>query len=181
MSNWSRIARRIRVPLGFGVAILYLVLAQPTRASIVAGTAIVILGLALRAISSGHVNKNEQLTTSGPYAYVRNPLYLGSLLMAGGFALAARNGWIVGILALTFLGIYLPVIYAEERFLQKQFPEFEEYSRHVPRLLPRLHAYGDARNRFSRDLYWKHREYNALLGAAAMVTALVGKLCWWPR
>ena len=94
MASWPQIARRIRVPLGFGFAVLYVWLAQPTSLSILAGGCLALPGLVMRGIASGHVTKNEQLTMSGPYAYVRNPLYLGSLVLAAGFAVAARS-WVI--------------------------------------------------------------------------------------
>jgi protein-S-isoprenylcysteine O-methyltransferase Ste14 len=178
MPNWSRIARRIRVPLGFAFAILYGWLAGPSSVSIVLGWLLVIPGLAIRALASGHVRKNEQLTTSGPYAYTRNPLYLGSLILALGFVVASRSWWIAGVMALMFLAIYIPVIKSEEAYLRSQFGEFDQYAQAVPRLIPRLRTAGKGGACFSKDLYLKHREYNALLGAAAVTAFLVGKLLW---
>jgi protein-S-isoprenylcysteine O-methyltransferase Ste14 len=179
MPEWSRIARRVRVPLGFAFAVLYLGMARPTWTSIAVGTFVAAPGILLRALASGHVKKNEELTTSGPYAYTRNPLYLGSLIMAVGFAIAARSWWIGVLLAIYFLTVYLPVIRAEEGYLRKTFPGFEEYIRHVPRLLPKLSGFGNGTGAFSWDLYRKHREYNAVLGTAAVMAALVAKLWWW--
>src|SRR5437879_13497193 len=128
MAEWSRVARRIRVPLGFIFAVLYFWLARPTWRSMIVGALIVLPGLLLRALASGHVRKNEELTTSGPYAYIRHPLYLGSLIMASGFALAARSWWIALMTALIFLIIYVPVMLAEETFLRQRFPQFEDYA-----------------------------------------------------
>jgi len=176
MASWPAIARRIRVPLGFAFAILYVWLAKPTAISILIGTALIVPGLVVRALASGHVQKNEQLTTSGPYAYTRNPLYLGSLILAAGFALAARSWWVAIAMAVFFLAVYMPVIRAEEAFLRERFPQFDDYARDVPRLLPRLTAVASGRGSFSWELYWKHREYNALLGSAAMMAALAAKL-----
>ncbi|HKN35407.1 MAG TPA: isoprenylcysteine carboxylmethyltransferase family protein [Terriglobales bacterium] len=181
MASWPQIARRIRVPLGFGFAVLYVWLAQPTSLSILAGGCLALPGLVMRGIASGHVTKNEQLTMSGPYAYVRNPLYLGSLVLAAGFAVAARSWVIVIVMAVMFAAVYLPVIRSEEVFLRQKFPKYEEYSRHVPRLLPRFTAFGNACGTFSRELYWKHREYNAILGVALMIAALVAKMRWLSR
>ena len=79
---WSRIARRIRVPLGFVFAAFYLWRAKPTWTSLAIGAAIALLGIFVRAVASGHVEKNRELTMTGPYAYVRNPLYLGSIIIA---------------------------------------------------------------------------------------------------
>lgn len=179
--TWATIARRIRVPLGFAFTALYFWLAKPTAVSILIGLGLIIPGLMIRALASGHVQKNEQLTTTGPYGYTRNPLYLGSLILAVGFAISARNWWIGAGLVLMFLAIYLPVIRGEEKFLRENFPEFAEYARQVPRLLPRLRSFGDARGRFSWDLYWKHREYNATLGSVALLAALMAKLIWISR
>src|SRR5437879_2883926 len=66
--TWARVARRIRVPLGFVLAGAYLWLARPTWTSILIGLALIVTGLVIRAMASGHVQKNEQLATSGPYA-----------------------------------------------------------------------------------------------------------------
>jgi protein-S-isoprenylcysteine O-methyltransferase Ste14 len=145
------------------------------------GSALIIPGLAIRALASGHVQKNQQLATTGPYAYTRNPLYLGSLILAAGFAFSARNWWIGAGLVLIFLAIYLPVIHDEETFLQEHFPEFAEYARHVPRLLPRLSSFKGVRGAFSWGLYWQHREYNATLGSVAVIAALAAKLLWVRR
>jgi protein-S-isoprenylcysteine O-methyltransferase Ste14 len=176
MAEWSRIARRIRVPLGFVLAVLYFWLARPTWRFIALGAILIVPGLLVRALASGHVRKNEALATSGPYAYTRNPLYLGSLLIGVGFAIAARSWWVGVALVVMFFAIYLPVIRDEEAFLRQRFPEFEEYARRVPRMFPRLVVRENDAAAFSIGLYLKHREYNALLGALAIVAALVGKM-----
>jgi hypothetical protein len=183
MAEYSRIARRIRVPLGFVFAVLYFWLARPTWRSIALGAIGILPGLLIRALASGHVRKNEALATSGPYAYTRNPLYLGSLLIGIGFAVAARSWWVGVVLAVMFFAIYVPVIRDEEVFLRQKFPEFEDYARRVPRMWPRIFPRGPSRSaiqdttgRFSFDLYLKHREYNALLGSALLTCALIIKL-----
>jgi hypothetical protein len=126
------------------------------------------------------VRKNESLATSGPYAYTRNPLYLGSLLIGLGFALAAGSWWVVAALVVMFFAVYLPVIRDEEAFLRRTFPEFDEYARLVPRMFPRLPPHArdekEASAGFSLQLYLKHREYNALLGALAMMGGLIFKI-----
>jgi len=179
--SWSRIARRIRVPLGFALAALYLWLAQPTWGSILAGGVIAFGGLLLRAVASGHISKDSELTTSGPYACTRNPLYLGSLVLAVGFAVAGRSWWVLLAIVVLFTAIYIPVIRSEEAFLRTRFPEFDAYAEGVPRLLPRLRKSRSAPGSFSRERYLRHREYNALLGTAAMIGALAAKLRWIGR
>lgn len=177
--NWGRVARRIRVPLGFAFALVFLWLARPTPMFLLLGLVLVVPGLLLRGYASGYVKKNAELTTTGPYAYTRNPLYLGSMLIAFGFAVAARSFWIAGVLVVLFAAIYIPVIRSEEDFLRSAFPAFDAYAATVPRLLPRLvAARGSASTQgvFSAALYRKHREYHALLGAAGMYAALILKL-----
>jgi protein-S-isoprenylcysteine O-methyltransferase Ste14 len=178
LPSWNEIARRIRVPLGFLFAAAYIWLAHPTKFSIAIGTTISVLGLAIRAFASGHVKKNEVLTISGPYAYTRNPLYFGSLVLAIGFAVASRSWW-VGLIVLTmFFAVYFPVIRSEEQFLRAKFPEFDRYASNVPLLFPRFRTNQSSSDSFSWHLYWKHREYDAALGTLFMVAALVAKSIW---
>jgi protein-S-isoprenylcysteine O-methyltransferase Ste14 len=119
--TWSRVARRIRVPLSFAFAVAYIWLAHPTRTSLLAGALVLAPGLVLRGLASGHVQKDKQLTTSGPYAYTRNPLYLGSLILAAGFIVAARSWWIPAILLVMFVAIYVPVL-AKSAIFVRPFP-----------------------------------------------------------
>src|SRR5260221_4361172 len=174
--TWSRVACRIRVPLVLILAIVFVLLAHPTRASLIAGALVLLPGLVLRGLASGHVQKDKQLTTSGPYAYTRNPLYLGSLMLAAGFAIAARSWWIVAVMLLMFAMIYVPVIAGEERYLRQTFPDYDDYARHVPRMLPRLTPYGNQQSAYSSARYWKHREYEASIGCAVVLAILVVKL-----
>jgi protein-S-isoprenylcysteine O-methyltransferase Ste14 len=176
--TWSRVARRIRVPVGFIFAVVFVLLARPTRASLIVGALVLLPGLALRGLASGHVQKDKQLTTSGPYAYTRNPLYLGSLILAAGFAIAARSWWIVAIMLVMFALIYVPVIAGEERYLRRTFPGYDDYARHVPRMLPRLTRYGSHQSAYSSARYWKHREYEASIGCVVVLAVLVAKLVW---
>ncbi len=177
IARWQRIARRIRVPLGFVAAALYLFelwrrAPQPT--AIAWSLALVLPGLWLRGYAAGYVKKNRELTQTGPYAHTRNPLYLGSMLIAAGFAVALLS-WTVGIVLLGgFLFIYIPVIASEERFLRATFSDFDAYCRRVPRLLPRFTPAKTevTSGNFSFALYLRHREYNAAIGAALLYASL---------
>src|ERR1700722_2531546 len=190
--SWQRVARRIRVPLGFLTAIVFLVEVArrpPHPIAIAWSLALVLPGLALRAAASGTVKKNRELAVTGPYAYTRNPLYLGSTLIAAGFALALLSWPVALLLAVGFAAIYIPVIASEELFLRATFPEFESYCRSVPRFIPRLTAArvprelsqaavsqpvtDAATGGFSFGLYLKHREYNSALGAALLYLSLL--------
>jgi protein-S-isoprenylcysteine O-methyltransferase Ste14 len=179
--NWMRKARRIRVPLGFAFAAFYVWRARPNWTSVLVGMAVAGVGLATRALASGHVKKNRELTMTGPYAYVRNPLYLGSIILAVGFAVAARDVWVAVVLVVFFLAIYVPVIRGEQNYLRDHFPGYDDYTRRVPSLLPRTVWFKAATRGFSRELYFRHREYNALLGAAAMLLVLVAKILWFAK
>jgi protein-S-isoprenylcysteine O-methyltransferase Ste14 len=178
--NWARVARRIRVPSGFLFAAFYLWHARPSATSLAWSVLLVVPGLLLRGYASGYVKKNAELTVTGPYAYTRNPLYLGSIMIAFGFAAASRSLLITVLLALLFALIYGPTIYSEEQFLRATFPEFDAYAQRVPRLFPRLSPPRTSGvGSFSGALYRKHREYNAFLGACAVYAVLVAAL--WLR
>ena len=177
LEQWRHVARRIRVPLGFVTAALYLTelwQRQPRTWAVIASLTLVGPGLWLRGYAAGYVKKNRELTQTGPYAYTRNPLYLGSMLIAAGFALALLSWPIALVLAVGFTVIYVPVITSEERFLRATFPEFDAYCARVPRLLPRLNAASAAGETgcFSFALYLRHREYNAAIGAVLLYLSL---------
>lgn len=178
--TWGRIARRIRVPLGFVFAAFYIWRARPTWLSIAVGTAVAVLGIVIRALASGQVQKDRVLTRTGPYAYVRNPLYLGSIVIGVGFAIAARDIWVVAVLVVFFIAVYIPVIRGEQNFLRGKFPEYSDYTKKVPSLLPRSLWFPGVTRGFSRELYLRHREYNSLLGAAAILAVLIAKILWLP-
>ena len=178
IARWQRIARRIRVPLGFLSAALYLFelwRRAPQPAAVAWSLALVVPGLWLRGYAAGYVKKNRELTQTGPYAHTRNPLYLGSMLIAAGFALALLSWPVALALALIFAIIYIPVIASEERFLRATFSEYEQYCRRVPRLIPRLAParVESGSGSFSLSLYLKHREYNAGIGAALLYLSLL--------
>jgi protein-S-isoprenylcysteine O-methyltransferase Ste14 len=177
---WNQIARRIRVPLGFAFAAFYLWRARPTYMSLLIGALIALPGIFIRAMASGHVEKNRVLTVTGPYAFVRNPLYLGSIVIGIGFGVAARDIWVFLAIILLFFAIYRPVIRSEEEFLRSRFREYDDYARCVPSLLPHTLLFRQITNGFSCELYCKHREYNSLLGAGGMLAALVVKILWFP-
>ncbi|MGD0200832.1 MAG: isoprenylcysteine carboxylmethyltransferase family protein [Bryobacteraceae bacterium] len=156
---------RLRVALGFLLVAAFAWLAAPQAWSLAWGLPLAAAGLLLRGWAAGHLAKNERLATSGPYACVRNPLYLGTLLVAAGLAIAARR-WLLGALAAAvFALIYLPAIELEEQHLRKLFPEYAAYAARVPMLWPRWRAPGG--ERFRWRLYWRNEEYQAAAGFLA--------------
>jgi len=180
---YSRIARRIRVPLTFTFTGVCLWLAQPSWSSIALGAVVMVFGILLRARAAGHVQKDKVLTVTGPYAYTRNPLYLGSILLAIGFAVAAQNVWIGVVMVTLFLAIYFPIIRAEEEYLRATFDGYDAYMKAVPRLLPRLTAaqLQTESDGFSMQRYRKLREYNSIIGAVVLLGALAVKILWQMR
>lgn len=175
--------------MGFVFAAVFLWLARPSWRTMLASLVLVLPGLWLRGYASGYVKKNAELTTTGPYAYTRNPLYLGSMLIAFGFAAAAASWVILVTLAALFAAIYIPTIQGEEVYLREHFAGFDAYADEVPRLLPRLTAAGRAtvgdgvaaKGSFSRELYLRHREYNSAMGAVGLYLALAARLLFFPR
>ncbi len=160
--------QRWRVPLGFICAALFLVFARPSPITLSIGGVVAVLGLLLRAWATGHIRKNDALATTGPYGYVRNPLYLGSFLIGLGFTVAAASPGLGILFAALFLSIYLPVMRVEAATLIEIFGDrYLEYARQVPLFLPRLLPYQsqDARaTKFEANLYIRYREYRAALG-----------------
>lgn len=164
---------KLRVPAGFVLLAAFLWLSEPSWISLAAGLPVSVAGLVLRTWAAGHLEKNLALTESGPYAYVRNPLYLGTLGVAAGLAIASRRWALVVLFAAVFLLIYLPVVELEEQHLRKLFRAYEDYARRVPKFIPRLSNVAAAKH-IRWAVYRSNREYEALAGWLAGVAAL----CW---
>lgn len=164
---------RWRVRAAYPVALVCFWLARPTPRSLAWGATIAALGLALRAAAAGHLLKHQQLATSGPYAYTRNPLYLGSALLAAGFLVAGRSWLAAAILAAYFAVFYPAVMWREEQELLVQYGRaFQDYAARVPLFWPRLGRDVASGARFSWDLYRRNREYQAGLGYLAGIALL---------
>ncbi len=169
----DRVAK-LRVPFGFVLVATFVFASRPTISSIVYGASIAFGGLLLRGWAAGPLEKNEQLAVSGPYTYVRNPLYLGTLIVAAGFVIASRQWWLAVLFTAVFALVYLPVIEQEESHLRTLFPSYDDYAERVPMLIPRWRT-ARARRRFRWTLYSKNEEYNALLGFLASAGVLLWK------
>ena len=174
-STYAAWATRWRVPLGFALGVAYLVFCRPTVKLLLVGGTIAAVGVALRAYAAGHLAKNQKLATSGPYAWTRNPLYLGSSLMGAGLAVAGGN-WILALACLLlFVGIYWPVIRREEDYLRREFGEvYIKYAQSVPLFLPSLRR-DDGSEKFQWKQYRKNHEYEALLGYLGLMIFLAFK------
>jgi len=162
---------RWRVRVGYPVAILYWVLATPKPHWIAIGAVIAGLGLIIRAAASGQLRKNEELATSGIYSVTRNPLYLGSAILAAGFIVAGGSLWAGLLVAVYFCVFYYAVMRNEEEELRAKFAaSFEKYAANVPLFLPNIFrgpkqpVEGAAPKVFSWAQYRRNREYKPLIG-----------------
>ena len=163
--------------MGFALAIGLIVIARPTPVTLIVGAAIVLLGLFTRGWAAGHIHKFERLAVTGPYSHSRNPLYLGSFLLAAGFAIACGVWWAAAIVAVLYLSIYYPVMRVEEGDLRSRFgTEFETFKANVPLFFPRLTSWKKERAGFDFQLYLKHKEYQAAVGAVTAFVLLAAKM-----
>ena len=183
----SELAKKLRLPLGFILAALYVIFAPRlhtfTWQSLLIGGIVALIGVLIRGWASGHIMKNDRLATSGPYAHTRNPLYFGSFLIAVGFAVAAHWG-LIFLVGIFFLVIYAPTMAREKANIRGRFPhQYPKYQNNVPAFFPRFmpwrapDAPADGVG-FSMPLYMKHGEWKAALGYAGAM-AYLGIRLWW--
>lgn len=176
----NRLLQRIRVPLGSLLAVLMVVFARPSMLSLAVGGTVAVIGLVIRAWAAGHIHKFESLAVTGPYSFTRNPLYLGSFLIAAGFAAAASVWWLAVLALVLYLCIYFSVMRVEESDLRGRFgTEFEEFAENVPLFFPRLTPWKKMDTGFDFQLYLKHREYEAAAGTLIAFGVLAAKMFFW--
>ncbi len=174
--NLKRLLQRVRVPLGFLFGIVFLIFARPEPVALTVGGIVALGGLLIRAWASGHIRKNENLAVSGPYAFTRNPLYLGSFFLGLGFAIASGVWWIGVGFAILYLGIYFPVMRVESEDLTRLFgEEYKNYAAKVPLFFPLPTSYKASGEKFDLALYLRYREYRAALGLLFAWSVLVVK------
>jgi len=162
-----------RVRAGLPLAVACVGLARPTPATMVGGAALGAIGLAVRGAAAGHLSKNATLTTSGPYAVVRHPLYLGSLMVAAGLLVAA-DSWLAALLVLAYFAVFYPLaVRSEENKLARRYGSaFEEYADRVARFRPRSARAGFSTWRFSWARYRHNGEFQSALGMLAALAVL---------
>ena len=165
--NFTKFLQRYRVFAGFIIAAVYFIFARPDRYSLAVGVPVALVGLALRAWACGHLRKSAALDVSGPYAYTRNPLYLGTIIITMGFGTASGVWWLFAAALIYILSIYLPVMNVEAYELEKRLgEEYAEYARSVPLLFPRPSPWKKSGRKFDFQLYLRNGEYNAAIGFA---------------
>jgi protein-S-isoprenylcysteine O-methyltransferase Ste14 len=168
---------RWRVRVGYPVGIAAFWFARPEWTWLVCGVGVALVGLLLRGYAAGHLRKHKELATSGPYAFTRNPLYLGSVLFAAGFSVASHS-WISAALLAAYLAVFYPVVIRREQAeLETLYgTAFREYAARVPAFWPRLTPATSGGEQFSWAQYRKNREYEAAIGLAVAMLILCGIL-----
>ncbi|HUG44659.1 MAG TPA: isoprenylcysteine carboxylmethyltransferase family protein [Acidobacteriota bacterium] len=172
--------QRIRVPLGFAYAVLFILLADPVPRFLTAGLLLGLIGLLIRVWAAGHLRKHRELAVSGPYSLTRNPLYFGSFLLGLGLAAASSKLWLIVIFIVLFPAVHLPVMRREERELEKAYGEaFEGYRRSVPLFFPDV---GKSMDPQAGNFQWRqvilNREQNAMIGFLIVAGYLIIKMSW---
>ena len=163
----TRLLARFRVALGFLSGIAVLLLAAPTRRSILLGLPVAAAGEMIRIWAAGHLNKSREVTRSGPYRLVAHPLYAGSSLIGVGLAIGSGSVSVVVIVAVYLLLTLTAAIRSEEAFLREKFGgAYDEY---------RVHRVVDSDRQFSWSRAMANREYRAMAGVAVALLLLVWK------
>lgn len=176
------ISRKVRLRAVWLLLVPFLWWARPTPLLLVVGAAIAAVGLLIRAQAAGYIHKDRELTTTGPYAYTRNPLYLGTFFLGVGITVAGGRWVFVALFLVFFTVVYSRTIRHEARQLETFFGDaYRRYARAVPLFVPRPRPWrpggGDpGRLAFSRERWRRNREYEALLGAAAGFAALAVRM-----
>jgi hypothetical protein len=165
--------RRHRRNIGIPLVIAALFLARYNAKYLIPSVIIVAAGELLRIWSAGHLRKEQTLTTGGPYRFMRNPLYLGSFLIAIGFCMIAGSIWIWILVLVYFLFCYIPVIRYEERILREKFPDYRVYADAIPALYPSPRPYPVSTTQFSLYQAIANKEYNAVLGIVIVYAYLI--------
>jgi len=165
---------RYRVPAGWVVGVLVVALARPTPSSLLLGLPLAVLGEGLRIWASGHIEKTKTLATGGPYAHSRNPLYVGSLLIALGVAVACASPWVVVAVAAYFLAFYPSVMREEAAFLAAKFPDAHAaWSAAVPLFWPRPTPGGPRASRFEWARVGTNREWRTAAALPLLAVLLL--------
>ncbi|TAK05883.1 MAG: isoprenylcysteine carboxylmethyltransferase family protein [Candidatus Manganitrophaceae bacterium] len=177
MIDLSKLVGKNRIVTSLLLGMAFWFFARPSFVSIAAGAPFVLLGEAIRTWSSGYIRKNQELATTGPYAFTRNPLYLGNGVMGFGFVVMGRSGVLLGLFLFAFAFIYRSTIRQEEERLLEKFGErFSEYVRTVPRFFPHWPGWPSAEGRFDWGLVMKHREHRTWLGILVVLALMMIKV-----
>ena len=164
---------RFRVALGFVCGAVVFALAQPTGATLAAGTAMAVAGEGLRVWASGHIDKAREVTVSGPYRLFAHPLYVGSSVMSVGLAVVSNSFIVTALIALYLSATLTAAIRSEEAFLRRTFGDrYDRYRRGGAQTSAIVEERG---RRFSVARLIANKEHRAIVGLAIAVLLLVLK------
>jgi protein-S-isoprenylcysteine O-methyltransferase Ste14 len=169
----AQFLRRHRRTIGIPLVLAALLFARYNPRFLILSLILVVLGELIRIWAAGHLQKEKILTTGGPYRFIRNPLYLGSFLIAIGFGLISGSIWVWILIVAYFALVYIPVIRYEESILREKFSEYPAYAAKVPALYPTIFPYSTSTTHFSFSQAWRNREYNAVLGIIVVYIILI--------
>jgi protein-S-isoprenylcysteine O-methyltransferase Ste14 len=173
----ERFIYRWRVRAGLAALILTLAFARPAPRSLLLFCAFGVAGLLIRAWASGHLKKDRELATTGPYRFTRNPLYLGNFVLGAGLAAGAWSWPALAVFIVYFSVFYSATIARERRRMKELFPDgYADYRRRVPLFVPSFRRGGPSPVRFSVRLYFQNREYRALAGTLAVGLLLLARM-----
>ncbi len=172
---------RWRVRFGLLALILTALFAKTTPLSLLVGLAVTSIGLSLRLWACGHLKKEKELTTSGPYRYTRNPLYLGNVFIGIGVVIGSNSWWSIVIFAIYFLVFYPVIILEEKGRMQKLFPaQYRAYSQKVPLFFPFSRpSWPKSPRKFSWQQCKVNKETRALFGALFYWTILTALMIFF--
>jgi len=146
----------LRSYLPFPLALIMVILARPTTLNFLVGLAIILTGKGIRIWAAGYIGDDvlgattetapPTLVTTGPYAHIRNPLYVGNFFICLGACIMSNINWIIyPIFLVLFIFLYWNIVLFEERVLQRKFDEeFEDYRKTVSRIIPKLRGFSKA-------------------------------------
>jgi protein-S-isoprenylcysteine O-methyltransferase Ste14 len=173
-STMIGVIARMRVALGFVFGVLVLILAQPTRKSLIVGMSIAACGELFRMWAAGHLHKSREVTASGPYRWVAHPLYLGSSVMGVGLAVACASITVAILIAVYLVTALTAAIKSEETYLRRAFGE--QYDLYRSGVEAQRRSSGPAsRRRFSLAQAMANREWRAVVGLVIGMLLLVWK------
>jgi protein-S-isoprenylcysteine O-methyltransferase Ste14 len=168
MSDLTRRIARLRVALGYALGAIALWFASPTPQSVALGAAIGAAGEAVRIWAAGHLEKGREVTSTGPYAITRHPLYVGSTIMGAGLAIAANSAVVAAIVVLYLTVTITAAIRSEEAHLTDKFGgDYPAYRSGTASRAPRGFSFARA---------MKNREYRALLGFVVVLALLAARM-----
>jgi protein-S-isoprenylcysteine O-methyltransferase Ste14 len=176
-TSWQRKTRRI--PLFIG-ALLLVIFAKPQYPGILIGMVLIFLGEGIRIWAAGHLQKNEVLTVTGPYAYVKNPLYIGSILITAGFCILADNVYLLAAAFFMFCFHYIPYKKKVEGDRMKKIfgSQYEDYDGKVPDYLPRWTPYSNEKVSWQFRCLIENSEEGILLILLAGIVLILSRPYW---